>query len=302
MNPKTVKLIAAVLAELDGILVEIPTADTAAATRIALALAQPGSKLAKAADYARVDSSERLLEFKSPDEAAMIRALQEQAGRVTKSNDETVAKLGREIGCEYRALVVGEQIKQLRAMPEPVFSFIGEDAAKEFRELAANPSRPVGPYYAHLQNELGLSTDTVREVSAAYRAHHRAQASAEQLERFLESDFSPSHVESETPRYTVALIESRAADEMVVHREQQTLKAEEEALARRKAELSQAQRDNRSRSKIVDVNEAARRQAEAADKLGGFIKESSDKAKATEQDRDAALAARVGEENVPFFK
>ncbi|MCA8938019.1 MAG: hypothetical protein KDB68_17695 [Planctomycetes bacterium] len=293
MNPKTAKLIAAVMAEQDGMAVEIPTGDSGAATRIALALAMPDSGIAKAAHYARVDSTQKLRAIDGPLEAAWLRELEAMSGtNADILNDARSAPLGREIGAEFRRMVVSEQIRQLRAVPEPNFSFVDADTAADFRELAANPGREIGPYATRLAEEVGVARDTVRETIAAYRQHHEAQVAADRLQEFLDSDFSPAHLAAEAPSFKVSAIEDRAAIEVAAFREQQALEAEAREIERRKSELAKVHSDNNARRRAVSIEDEAARKQAAMKTVGESMQRDAEKARAAAEKDEADMRAR----------
>lgn len=259
---KTAKLAALLLAEADGIPVTISERDAPAAVRLALALHNPSTAIAKAAEYARLHTSRFLDGIENPQEAAFMRGMRLVFGdkEAAVMNDKSRAALGEEIAAEHRRLVLAAQIEHLRGLPEPTFSFLSEPEIAEVKRVAAvmDGSAVRGEVLADMTNVRGIARETVTAVIQAFRDHARAAQTAEGLQALLENQFSPAHIDSERPKMREAAIEARVAAELAVHAEQQQLEADKRAVAEREDQVKQKRRDAQQSSRRVIEDEAAR--------------------------------------------
>jgi len=164
-------MLAVLMAESDGYSVEIParltiTEAPAKLQRMAVLLGQPGSGLARAADFARVESKRV---FGGDTNGTEDAALRLGASNVT-------GKLGRSAGKEYRRLVRVAMVRDLGNVPQADTSMLTNAERQRAQELAANPGQPGGELWAGTRARIGpsLASKILADIAAFNEAQEES--------------------------------------------------------------------------------------------------------------------------------
>lgn len=181
MKTRNDTLLARVIAEREGRPHRaIEPHEEARATRMALALANPTSGLAKAVAWA-----EKAATALHPD----VLRLNPEAAKELQGDPAAAA--GKEILRAVQIETAHAEREALRRLPDPrpqLAALIGENGVSELERLAQHPGQPIGPVVAAVQRRIGPAADAAKDLVANFT---RAQRRIAELDAVLATDADP---------------------------------------------------------------------------------------------------------------